>query len=107
MLVRRKAGTTPEAFRAHYEEVHAPLAQSLLVGLRKYVRSYPATVMTGGDAGFDAITELHFNDEAAFHAASAVAQSPAGQVLADDEETFMDRAATVAMIVDERSSDMA
>lgn len=107
MMVRRKSGISPEAFRDHYETVHAPLAQSLFAGLRAYVRTYPATVLSGEPPAFDAITELWFEDEAGFHAAMAVAQSPEGKLLQADEESFMDRAATVAMLVEERRSVIA
>ena len=107
MLVRRKKGVTSEAFRDHYENIHAPLAVSLFPTLRAYARNYLDTHLVGEAQGFDAITELCFDDEAGYHACGAVAQSEQGKVLAADEETFIDRAATVAMLVRECRSEIS
>jgi len=104
MLVRRKNGMDVQAFRDHYEQVHAPLAQSLFPTLRAYARSYPDATLAGEAPAFDAITELWFDDEAGWHACAAVAQSEAGKVLQADEEKFIDRSATVALLVSQHGS---
>jgi uncharacterized protein (TIGR02118 family) len=101
MMVRRKSDLTVEQFRDHYERVHAPLALSILTPLRAYARSYPEKPLSGAAPDFDAITELWFEDEEALRATMAIAGSRAGNALREDEETFMDRAATTAMIVKE------
>jgi uncharacterized protein (TIGR02118 family) len=107
MLVRRKDGISREAFREHYENIHAPLAMSVLPTLRAYTRNYPEMHLVGQEPGFDAVTELWFDDEASWQESIAVAQSEKGKALAEDEETFIDRAATVAMVARECRSDIS
>lgn len=64
----------PEAFDAHYDNVHIPLAAKL-PGLRSYTVSRP--VALGGERPpYHLIAVLTFDDEAAFNAAMA---SEAGQ----------------------------
>ena len=104
MFVRRRRDISTEQFREHYETVHAPLAQSLFRSLRAYRRSYPDKVLSGGEPSFDAITELYFDDEAGFRETVTVMSSPAGKALQEDEEKFMDRPATTAMLVTEAQS---
>lgn len=106
MLVRRKQGMDVQAFRDHYENVHAPLAQSLFPSLRAYVRNYPESALAGEAPAFDAITELWFDDEAGWQESIAVAQSEQGKLLQADEESFMDRATVTAMLVKEHISEI-
>jgi len=104
MMVRRRGDLTHEQFRDHYERVHAPLAQSLFTSLRGYVRNYAEKTVTGAETGFDVITELWFDDEQGWKDAAAAMDTPGGKALEADEESFMDRPATVAMLVQEHSS---
>jgi uncharacterized protein (TIGR02118 family) len=104
MMVRRRSDLTHEQFRDHYEKVHAPLAQSLFTTLRGYVRNYAQNTLAGAETGFDVITELWFDDEQGWKEAVAAMATPGGQALQMDEESFMDRPATVAMRVQEFGS---
>jgi hypothetical protein len=81
-----------------------PLALATLTPLRAYVRNYVERPLSGGTPAFDAMTELWFEDEQGLRDTMAIAGSPAGQRLREDEETFMDRAATAAILMTERSS---
>jgi uncharacterized protein (TIGR02118 family) len=104
MFVPRRKDLSVQQFRDHYENVHVPLAHAALRTLRAYVRNYPETTLSGSSPSFDAITELWFDDEAAWKAAAAAGAAPEGQALRADEENFMDRAGVVAVLVKECSS---
>ena len=80
-LIRRKAGVTPEEFRRHYEEVHAPLALTCLPGLKKYVRNYVVGDVFGAPADFDVASEFWYESADDVKASLAFYHSPAGQVL--------------------------
>ena len=40
-LIKRRPDITRDAFREHYETVHAPLALPFMDGLERYVRYHP------------------------------------------------------------------
>ena len=102
LTVKRKPGLSIEEFKAHYEDVHAPLAWSHMKPyLARYVRNHIARAPGGAEAPFDCIAELWFHDRAAFEACGAWARSEEGQVLARDEELFMDRSSMRPYLVDE------
>lgn len=83
----RKPGTTPAAFKSHYETSHVPLVQSIAgdhfpkAHTRRYIHrtersasathddddDHPASVLVGAQSDFeyDAIAELIFDDETA------------------------------------------
>ena len=75
ILLTRREGDTPEEFRRWWLEEHAPLARQL-PGLRKLVFN-----LADGDAGYDGVSELWFDSQAAFDAAYA---SEIGQQVAAD-----------------------
>ena len=60
LLVSRKDGVSPEEFREHYENIHAPLAAKHLPYLARYVRNY-AVDRFGGDIDCDCVTEFWFD----------------------------------------------
>lgn len=64
LLLNRRRGTTPAEFRQYYEEIHAPLAVSILKPA-KYVRNYCLTNLISEpyiEASYDCITELSFDE---------------------------------------------
>ncbi len=114
-MLKRKAGTTPEHFRAHYESSHVKLAQKyighLLTG---YVRNYPTFAMRNPsnvpagttpapyDIGYDCVTEMFVNDQAAVEEINRIFNAPEiNPILAEDELKFLDREATVMIVIDE------
>lgn len=105
VFVKRKAGTTPEAFRAHYESTHAPLALANMTGLVRYVRNYSVPMPGQPEPQYDCVTEMWFADQAALGQTMAWMRSEAGKVLAADEELFMDKRNMTAFLVDEAQSD--
>jgi len=81
------------AFRDYYENNHAPLALQYMPFTR-YARSY---LMDGG-IGFDVLSEFWLEDAARV---GELLGGPAGQVFAEDEARFADRAQIAAAPVDE------
>ncbi|MDT0577065.1 EthD family reductase [Croceicoccus sp. F390] len=109
-LLKCRSGMTPEAFRHYYENRHAPLIRSLLPGIRDYRRNYlqdeGAFIYPGATRpDFDVITEMWFDDAAAYqHFLAVAAQEHVAQQIAQDEENVFDRAMTRMFVVEERSS---
>lgn len=119
----RKQGTTPEEFRAHYENSHVPLVKDIggdhfpLSHTRHYIdrapgkadgternAHYPASVLVGTQADFDydSIAELTFADVTAFQTFFALCQQPDNAArLQADEEQFLDRAKMTVVAVGE------
>lgn len=105
VFVKRKAGTTREAFREHYETTHAPLALANMTGLVRYVRNYPVALPGQPEPQHDCVTEMWFADQAALGQTMAWMRSDAGKIIADDEQLFLDKASMTAFLVDETQSD--
>lgn len=113
-LFRRKAGTTFEQFRDHYEHNHAPLAVRLLPYFKTYKRNYirhgeqyrPSGIGAKA-ADFDVVTELSFASRDDYERMLRALADPAilNQIIAD-EERFMDRSPEGRMmfIVDEEQT---
>ncbi|RVT89091.1 EthD domain-containing protein [Sphingomonas crocodyli] len=106
-LIRRLPGVTPEAFRAHYEGVHAPLALSIMPALRsrvrRYVRRFPDPL--AGQVDFDVMMEMWFDDKASHEAALADLSNPdVAARIAADEAHFLDRATMRVFAVEECDS---
>lgn len=114
-FLKRKSGTTPEQFRAHYENSHVKLAQKY-VGhlLLDYKRNYPqfATLNPSNipagtrpapyDIGYDCITEMWVKDETALAEVSRIFNDPViNPILAADELKFLQRDATVMLVSEE------
>lgn len=109
-MLKRKPGITKEQFREHYENSHAKLAQKYIGHLLKdYNRNYP--VFTGlnpsngdpepYDTGYDAITEMVVESEADVQEMTRIFNDPAiNPILVEDELKFLDRPATVMIVVD-------
>lgn len=102
LFVKRKSGLTHKQFRAHYESTHAPLAKSRLAPqwLVRYERNFLAPTPGQDEPPYDCVTEFWFADQAALEACIAWARTEEGQVLARDEETFMDRSSMRTFISD-------
>ena len=74
----------PEAFDAHYETTHAPLA-SRLPGLQSYTVTRPEPGRDGTPAGAYVVAALRFADKDAFGAAMS---SEEGKATAEDVPGF-------------------
>jgi hypothetical protein len=89
-LIARKPGTTRDAFRAHYEEVHAPLGLTVMSGLVRYVRHHVCEELHGA-GGFDVVTSFTYRDATSLHDVFARLATAAGEAVRRDELTFMDK----------------
>lgn len=81
-IVRRRADLSRAAFRAHYEEHHAPLGVAWF-GFDRYVRNHVADAES--DPGFDCIAEFWPTDPAQIGRALAAA----GTLFDEDDARFM------------------
>jgi uncharacterized protein (TIGR02118 family) len=105
-LIKAKAGMSPEAFRSHYENIHAPLARSLFPMVQEYRRSYldrNGAPLSGQEMpDFDVVTELWFKDAAAFAAfRERYAEPEIKRQLRDDEMNFLRVGEITSFVVEE------
>lgn len=107
-LLKRRPDLTREAFIDYYEKQHAPLIRRLLPGIVDYRRNYVelegAFLFPGATPiDFDVITEIWLADRESYDRfTAAAAQEDIARQIAQDEENFLNRAATRMMVVDER-----
>ncbi|WP_313802494.1 EthD domain-containing protein [Sphingobium sp.] len=102
---KRKPGLTHEEFCSHWKNVHAKLAMEtpeIAKYIRKYVqhRLHPTDVFPGVEsAGYDGMSEVWVDTIDDFR---AMAMEPKFQeLMAPDEEKFIDLAAKRIMMVDD------
>ena len=112
LLIKRKPGMSMEEFIDYYENVHA-VGDKSGTGIRHYERHYlrPAPYFIGGhvaEAEYDVLTEIWFDDRAAFDAVLTTAAGNPDWVatVAADEENFMDRPRCRAAFVESRDTDL-
>ena len=96
VVLYRRADLSPEQFRRHLEEVHAPLARKL-PGLKAYKQNHVLPDPTR-QPGWDAIVELCFESWAAMEAAWASEQGHASDA---DLPLFADLSRTTWSAVEE------
>jgi len=90
-LIVRRGDHTRDAFRAHYEEQHAPLAvETVMEGTARYVRHHIRDEVFGAPE-FDVATAFWYRELAAAQALVERVAGPAGERIRQDEESFMDR----------------
>ncbi len=103
--LKRKPGLSAEEFADYYESNHVPLVLSKAftptVHKRNYIQRGDAFNIEGDEIGFDCMTELVFVDRDELLAWTA---SLGDDEIARDEENFIDRPATRAYVVDERTT---
>lgn len=97
VVVYRRSDLTPEQFRRHLEDVHAPLAKAL-PGLRKYRQNHVLPDAARNHPGWDAVIELYFDNRASMEAAW---QSPQGAASDADLPLFADLDRTTWSVVEE------
>ncbi len=108
-FITAKAGMSREAFKDHYENVHAPLGRKLFPMFKDYRRNYLGDVVRRPNGvphpGYDAINEITFANEADYQAYLAEAAKPEilAQIL-EDEAKFMEPNTLWGFIVEERDT---
>lgn len=100
-LAPRRKGLGTEEFQAHWHDVHAPLV-TRLVGLRRYWQNH--ALLRDGEPllpwpGFDACTEMQFDDTDAMKAAFAGEHYQRG--IKDDTAYLIDKS-RMAVVLTER-----
>ena len=96
---------------AHFPQSHkrfyiqrSPTATATTNDTNNNNDNYPATVLVGTqpDFPYDALAELTFEDASKFHAfMGVVSQGEARELIARDEEVFLDRGRMTAVVVGE------
>lgn len=110
-MIKRKPGTTLEEMIDYYESNHVPLALKVVPGYRKYSRNYLRMWKLDGYAvddepPFDVVTEVWFEDRAAFDLAMQHLTAPenAKLIVADEEKVF-DRSSITFMEIENHETD--
>jgi len=112
ILLKRKPGLSLEEFIKRYEGEHVPLAERHTTSLQGYIRHYlnPASHVVQGDVieepEYDVITELWYQDRAAFEQQqkSLRRRPEAIAAVIADEEALFDRTKSRTVYVDDHVS---
>lgn len=112
--IARRADVPAETFYRYWLEEHAPKVKAVAaaIGACRYVQSH--TVLPDANAalrasrgladGYDGITEVWFEDEAAFERAMSTPQGQAaGAMLVEDESRFIDFARSSVFLTREHA----
>lgn len=99
LLIKRKPGMSKEAFKAHYESSHAPMAMRHMGHLVKdYRRNYTAEQYgltsrgPGTEPEYDAVTVITFASDADFEEFFRIARTPGiAEEFVEDEIAHLDR----------------
>ena len=108
-LLKRRPDVTLEEFSSYYEHQHAPLfARSIppdvADAITHYVQNHAVQLgRSSTEPPYDCVTEIGFDDLAGMQRWSNWYLGEEGKVLRDDEEKFMDTAARVVIVTDERN----
>ena len=116
-ILKRKQGTTPEAFRRHYEQVHVPMAQRYIGHLLSdYRRHYPQLAVRNPSAQgdgppdaeqspYDAVAEMWLPDEASVAEMTRIFNDPeVSPILNEDQLKFLEPDQTLMLLCEEVST---
>jgi uncharacterized protein (TIGR02118 family) len=98
-VVTRVPSMSHDEFVKYWRDVHAPIAKQM-PGLRRYKINPASGGADGGEAPFDGIAELSFDDQAAYEAGFG---SPEGQATMEDAAKFIDMSKIRAVVTEEIS----
>ena len=97
VVIYRRPDLTFAQFRAHLENVHAPLVKAL-PGIRRYRQNYVSPDPQRKHPGWDAIVEVNFDSYEAMETAWATPQGAASDA---DLPLFADLSRTTWSVVEE------
>jgi EthD domain len=109
-LLKRKPGLTMQQFIDHYEGTHAPLAVKLHPSMVRYMRHFLHAVPypldgTLQEAEYDVLTEMWFENKAAYDEAMALAAESAVMArIREDEAHLFDMSKFSMSFVEEHES---
>jgi hypothetical protein len=107
-LIKRRPDVTLEEFCHYYEHHHAPLFARTIPpevadAIKHYVQNHALQLgRSRTDPPYDCVTEIGFDDVSGMQLWTNWYLGEGGQVLRDDEETFMDPRQRVVIVTDER-----
>lgn len=109
LFMKKRPDISTEAFRAYYEDRHAPLCERYSTAVTRYLRRYIEPQQhpeTGSfEDAYDVITELWFDDEALFAGTLAyITTSIMPDEVVEDEKNLFDRSSFRIATVVERES---
>lgn len=108
-LLRKRPDLTRDEFIDYYENNHAPLMSGLFPDFLDYRRNYvdaAGAFSFAAPLDFDVVTELRFEDRAAYDRFVAKATDPdIARQIAEDEENVFDRGYTRMFVVEEKTKD--
>jgi uncharacterized protein (TIGR02118 family) len=106
VILKRKPGMSPDAFRRYWQDVHGPLLlqqPSLMRHIRKYVQCHSLAEafadMPGVSSQFDGIAELW--GDSVDDVRRGLAEPAYAEVIRRDEATFLDLPNCVFMVTEE------
>ena len=102
LLLRKRDDLSPEAFRRHWRETHAPLLAQL-PGLERLTFNYALPGPDGAAPEYDGVSEDWFASAEPMQAAFA---SPAGQAVFADSANFLDLAGLRMFVVEEETIEL-
>lgn len=111
-LLKKKSDVSFEFMQDYYENRHAPYVSQILPVGNDYRRNYVKRLRVNGVEvddcfEYDVVTEMWFDDEAAYGKfAAAISDEEIRRKVAADEEKFLDRSKSVIMIVEECRSEI-
>ncbi|WP_178128944.1 EthD domain-containing protein [Pseudomonas sp. PB120] len=108
-LLKKRADLSRDQLIDYYENNHAPLIKSLFPGIKEYRRNFldleGAFLSQTASIDFDVVTEIWFEDRAAYDVFIAENRKPdVARRIAEDELNVFDRNATRMFVVEEKSS---
>lgn len=100
-LIPRKPDLSREAFRDHYENVHAPLGMSVLGDIPHYVRNHISETIGDVEPSFDVLSEFGYPDGVAMKVMNELlATKEWGDPIRADERTFLDKPRIAVLLLD-------
>ena len=110
--IRRRPDVSPDAFRKHWLEVHAPKVEKCATALRarRYVQSHTLDSVLndalrgsrGARTPYDGITEVWWDSEDDLAAAMQTEEgAEAGRALLEDEQNFIQLDASALFLTEE------
>ena len=96
LFLKRRPGMSVEEFRRYYEEKHVPLALKYIRGVSRYQRRFvdelPNPDGDGTELAYDVVTELWYEDEAAYRTiVDNLSKAVLPEEVLEDEKKLFDR----------------
>ena len=92
-----------EEFSAHWRDVHAPLARTHHVGMRRYVQHHVMRELRGDDTPVHGIAELHF-DSLDDLASRFYASDDSVRIIGEDVAKFSGRSSDTYVTIERRAN---